>query len=233
MTRATLAVNAAETALGSAAPDFDRLAHVYRWMEWLTFGPFLQRCRCAFLRSLGRRRRALVLGDGDGRFTARLVQSDPAIEVDAVDASEAMLLQLANRSRSNRVRTHVADVRAFTPAQRSYDLIATHFLLDCLTSCEVSALASQLCRHSSPDAIWVVSEFAIPPNLYGRTIAAPLIRGLYLAFGMLTNMAVRQLPDHRAALARSGWHLVRQRRLLGGLLASEIWSKSPHPFVPA
>ena len=208
------------------APDFDRLAHIYRWMEWLTFGPFLHRCRCAFLPSLAARRHVLVLGDGDGRFTASLVRSNPVINVDAVDASEAMLRQLSSRASSVRIRTHHADARAFTPPRRDYDLIATHFFLDCLTHSEVDALASRLRRHSAPNAIWVISEFAIPPNLYGRTLARPLIRALYLAFALLTKLRVRKLPDHHAALTGSGWCLLEQRQFLGGLLVSQMYRRA-------
>jgi SAM-dependent methyltransferase len=209
-------------AIGTA-PDFNRLARIYRWMEWLAFGPFLQRCRCASLSSLAERRRALVLGDGDGRFTACLLRSNATIKVDVIDASQAMLRQLASRSPAARIRTHLADARTFTPARRDYDLIATHFFLDCLSQSEVSDLASRVCHHATPDAIWIISEFAVPSNFYGRTIAAPLIRALYFAFGLLTRLQVRTLPDHHAALARSGWSLLDQRKILKGLLVSELW----------
>jgi ubiquinone/menaquinone biosynthesis C-methylase UbiE len=205
------------------APDFNRLARVYRWIEWLTFGPFLQRCRCAFLTTFAQHRKALVLGDGDGRFTARLLKANTAIEVDAVDVSDAMLHQLARRSPAHRVCTHVADARAFTPPQGSYDLIATHFFLDCLTGSDIADLVQRVRNQASPGAVWVVSEFAVPSNIYGRTVAEPLIAFLYVAFGLLTNLSVRCLPDHRVALAQSGWSLVQQKKWLGGLLVSELW----------
>jgi len=223
MTSRTLELSLREQSASSEAPDFSRLARLYRWMEWLTFGPFLQRCRCAFLSSLAERRHALVLGDGDGRFTARLLSSNSTIKVDAVDASEAMLSQLTRRASSDRIRTHLTDARIFAPARRDYDLIATHFFLDCLTDSEVNDLASRLRRYAAPNAIWIVSEFAIPTNLYGRALAAPLIRGLYLAFGLLTRLRVRKLPDHHSALVQSGWSLLDQRKILGGLLVSEMW----------
>ncbi|MGH9599640.1 MAG: class I SAM-dependent methyltransferase, partial [Terracidiphilus sp.] len=70
-------------------PDLDRLAGVYRWMELATFGPWLSWCRSAYLGELSGCRRALVLGDGDGRFTAQLLCANPQVEVDAVDASKA------------------------------------------------------------------------------------------------------------------------------------------------
>ena len=80
------------------APDFNRLARLYRWMEFFTFGPFLAMTRGTFVGRLADRRRALVLGDGDGRFTARLLRANTAVTVDAVDGSEAMLSALMRRA---------------------------------------------------------------------------------------------------------------------------------------
>src|SRR5262249_30449875 len=112
-----------EDASSEATPDFGRLARVYRWMEWFNFGPFLWRCRCAFLGMLGKRRAALVLGDGDGRFTARLLRESAHITIDAVDASEAMLSEMRRRTgtSSSRVQTYLSDARGFRPARRDYD----------------------------------------------------------------------------------------------------------------
>jgi hypothetical protein len=56
----------------SQPPDFNRLARFYRWMELVSFGPWLCWCRCAFVGEVSACRYALILGDGDGRFTARL-----------------------------------------------------------------------------------------------------------------------------------------------------------------
>lgn len=229
MRSATVQFESREQEADSATPDFNQLARIYRWMEWLTFGPFLQRCRCAFLSRLAQRRRALVLGDGDGRFTARLLRANTAVEVDAVDASEAMLRQLASRSPATRTHTHLADARNFSPSRCDYDLIATHFFLDCLSGDEVRDLALHLRNHVAPNAVWVISEFAVPSNLYGRIFARPVISALYLAFGLLTRLRIRQLPEYRDALAQSGWSLLNQRKSLGGLLVSELWQLRPKP----
>jgi hypothetical protein len=212
----------------NAPADFDGLARVYRWMEWLTFGPFLQRCRCSFLDRLGQRRNGLILGDGDGRFTARLLQANSAIRLDAFDASEAMLHQLATRADSSRVCTHRADLRNFEPPQQHYDLIATHFFLDCLNNDEVRSLATLVRNHSRSDTLWLISEFRIPSNIFGRLIAHPLVSALYLAFGLLTDLRVRELPNYQQALLESDWRLVDQNQHLGGLLVSELWRPHRH-----
>ncbi|MBS1805053.1 MAG: class I SAM-dependent methyltransferase [Acidobacteria bacterium] len=229
MRTTTLPLNLDRRPSPFAAPDFDKLARIYRWMEWLTFGPSLQHCRFAFIYALAQSRQALVIGDGDGRFTARLLEANTAIEVDAIDVSPAMLHQLSKRSQIGRVRTHIADARTYTPVRRDYDLVATHFFLDCLTTREVEELASRLWSYTSPGAIWVVSEFTIPPGLCARLFARPLISALYFAFRLLTGLKIRSLPDHHAALEQSGWALMQHQKSIGGLLISELWQSIPVP----
>ena len=206
-------------------PNFNRLARLYRWIELGSFGPWLWRCRCAFLDSLVDRHRALVLGDGDGRFTARLLRTNPEIHIDAIDASSAMLEALVQRAGPDaaRVRTNCVDARYWQAANTPYDLIVAHFFLDCLTTAEVECLAFTLRDVVSPSALWVVSEFAVPPSRFGRFIAKPVVLFLYRAFGILTGLKLRALPDHRAALLQSGFALEKQRTWLGGLLVSELW----------
>ena len=210
----------------NAPPDLNRLASLYPWMEAFTFGPWLTRCRVAFLHEMRHCRRALVLGDGDGRFTARLLRTNQEVEVDAVDASTAMLRALIRRAgpHADRVHAHCADVRLWQPANPPYDLVVTHFFLDCLTNDEVLALAKKLHGALSPSALWVISEFVIPREGFGRLVARPVVSGLYVGFRWLTGLVVRELPDHPAVLQRSGFALQSRRTMLAGLLAGEIWS---------
>ena len=209
-----------------ATPNFDRLACVYRWMELFTFGPYLMRCRTAFLQDCASRQSALILGDGDGRFTAQLLRVNPTIEVDAVDASPAMLDTLSRRVAQDRSRVHVhgADIRDLQPPHPPYDLIVTHFFLDCLLTEEVHSLAKTLRTATDDGAIWIVSEFAIPQGRLGQWAGSALVSFLYRAFGLLTGLRIRALPDHAAALRDAGFTLKRRQAQLHGLLISEIWS---------
>jgi SAM-dependent methyltransferase len=208
-----------------APPNFNGLACIYRWMELLTFGPWLERCRCAFLGDLAGCRRAAVLGDGDGRFTAQLLRANSTIEIDAVDLSPAMLRTLLRSAGHNavRIRVHCADALTWQPANPPYDLVVTHFFLDCLTEDDVRSLADRLQGALSPAGLWIVSEFAIPEGAFGRWVARPVVWLLYRTFGLLTGLAVRNLPDHAAALRGAGFKLRKRRSWLGGLLIAEIW----------
>jgi hypothetical protein len=211
-------------------PNFNRLASLYRWMELFTFGPWLALTRHTFLDKFARSKRALVLGDGDGRFTARLLCKNPCIHIDAVDASAAMLQTLLRRAgpNANRVRIHLADARTWQPPApilgQPYDLIATHFFLDCLAQTEVQALATRLRNATSPCAHWVVSEFAVPSGWFGHYIARPLVSTLYFSFRCFTGLTVHTLPDHAMALRQAGFALWEARLRLGGLLIGELWA---------
>jgi SAM-dependent methyltransferase len=216
-------------------PNFDRLARLYRWLEYASFGPMLERCRFYFLPACATARRALILGDGDGRFTQRLLQANPFLEVDAVDASAQMLQQLRQRVASSgtddalRVHTLRADIRAFTPERRDndpgYDLVVSHFFLDCLTPNEIDALADRLRECLAPDALWLISDFAIPQRGWLRPVAQLVVRSLYFAFDCLTRLRIKKLPDYAGALEQHGFFQVQQKTFLGGLLTTELWQK--------
>jgi hypothetical protein len=95
-------------------PNFDSVARIYRWAEYLTLGPLLQRTRTHFLPRLLHCRQALVLGDGDGRFLARLFQQNPNLQAVAVDTSSTMLQLLAQRCPT--AQTVRADAMTFIEA---------------------------------------------------------------------------------------------------------------------
>jgi len=215
------------------SPDFDRIARPYRWLEYLSFGPMLERCRFYRLPQLADARRALVLGDGDGRFLARLLQANPHIEVDVVDLSQTMVQLLLGRVAKtgglNRFSIYCVDAREFvdfvfdgTYKDVTYDLVVTHFFLDCFTTEELSAMSARIRPHLTPDARWIVSEFAIPSGAVSLP-ARLVVRTLYTAFGLLTGLKTRRLPDHQAALTGAGFALKDRRKWLKGLLVSELW----------
>jgi ubiquinone/menaquinone biosynthesis C-methylase UbiE len=210
-------------------PNFDPIARPYRWLEYLTFGPYLERCRFQFIASLADRRRALILGDGDGRFTARLLAANDRIEAMAVDSSGAMLDLLKKRVASLgpaavvRLQTRRGNALDFKIDGPPYDLVATHFFLDCLTEEEVSSLIDAVSPHLAPGAIWLVSEFVIPDRQPASFLGRPLIAALYLAFGIVAGLKVRQLPDYASALSKAGFVVEARNAYLAGILISEVW----------
>jgi hypothetical protein len=222
----------------SRPPNFDSIARAYRWMEYLTFGTILERCRFQFLSECCQSRQALILGDGDGRFIAQLFATNPVLRADAVDLSPAMLNQLTrrvNRTKRDctstlhpgetRLRTICADVRNFFPEAAEYDLIVSHFLLDCLTDREVEHLVNNVIPRLAPNSLWLISEFAVPATGWHRLPARLLITWLYFAFRKMTHLQVRQIPDYAGALTSYGFRRRQRASFLGGILSAEIWER--------
>ena len=208
---------------------FGRLARIYRWMEYFSFGLYLQQCRRLRIAEMSACRRALVYGDGDGRFLAERVGSAREMQIAAVDASIEMLRQTTQRLPSEaRLRLVQADALACEAAafpEAPFDLVVSHFFLDCFNEEELSTLLALVNAAVAESAVWVVSDFAIPQRPVARQLGRLVVSGLYLAFGLFTGLRTRRLPDHGQVMRESGWRLEDRRTLLMGLLASERWRR--------
>jgi ubiquinone/menaquinone biosynthesis C-methylase UbiE len=233
-------VAAWSAAVTGPAPRFDRVARLYRAIEYLSFGPMLERCRFHHIPTLAQARpspqKALVLGDGDGRFLARLLAANPTLHAHAVDSSPSMLRLL--RTRVHRFCAHprltatCADARTFEPSGATYDLVCTHFFLDCLTEAEADRLVARLRRHLTPGAQWLISEFHVVSESRLRAcLTRTIISALYAAFRLLTGLKVRRIPPWPALLARHGFARAATHSWLGDLLVSELW-KLPQATGP-
>ena len=208
----------------SAEPNFDRVARVYRWAEYLSLGPILQQTRTHFIPYLRDRRHVLLLGDGDGRFLARLLQQNQHLTALAVDTSAAMLQLLCHRCHfaANRLTTRKGSaLNTFIPPET--DLVVTHFLLDCLTQPDVDRLTSAIVAAVQPGALWLVSDFQLPRSRLLRPFAFLYIRALYLAFRILTGLRVHSLPNPQRSLTAAGFTRIARHQRLFGLLYTELW----------
>jgi ubiquinone/menaquinone biosynthesis C-methylase UbiE len=205
--------------------DFDRIARPYRMLEYLTLGRMLERTREHFLPALKDSRNALVIGDGDGRFLAKLLEENRQLRATAVDTSATMLQLLCERCQpySNRLDVQQADARQELPrSAEPYDLVVTHFFLDCLTQDELCQLVRRMKPRLAPRARWIVSDFRVPGGLL-RLPAWLYVRGLYLCFRILTGLRTTCLPDHEAAMNDAAFVCVDRQLLFAGVLATEIW----------
>lgn len=192
----------------------DPIARWYRWIEYAGFGRALERRREALLEHVADARNVLALGDGDGRALAALLRVNRAAIVDTVDLSERMLKLARARAGSERVKYHRGDALEMPLPDAAYDLIVTHFFLDCFAEPELDRLVERVARTARADARWVVSDFRRPGWLVGM---------LYLFFRMTTGLQTRRLVDYRPMLQRQGFHLAREQRAWRGHLASELW----------
>ncbi len=199
-------------------------------MEYLTFGPALHRRRCEFLSETALGGAVLILGDGDGRFTAEFLQRNETAVIDSVECSQSMSRLAAARvarlpGGPSRVRQIQQDIRT-APLSGRYDLIITHFFLDCFTTEELENLIPRITARLKPGGRWVISEFKVPSSGVPRQVAKLVIRALYVSFAMLTGLETRQLPDYERVLQSNGYSRTNSRTGLAGILVSEMWERS-------
>ena len=200
---------------------FDPVARWYRWLEYFGFGGELQRRRVAFLKDVGDARRALVLGEGDGRFLVRLVEQmrkTPGAAIDYVDLSWKMLELARKRAGSDAVTYHLSDALTIPLPEREYDLVCTHFFLDCLNDRDAAKLVDRVANAATPHARWLVSEFR-----QEKAWARAIVRSLYLFFQVTTGLKTTRLIDHHPLLKRAGFRLEKFETARLGLLGSELW----------
>jgi hypothetical protein len=85
----------------------------------------------------------------------------------------------------------------------------------------VEALAAEL-RLRCQRGHWVISEFAVPTGPAGW-LSRAVVSALYVAFGVLTGLRTRRLPDYASTLRRHGFVRRAVHTRVFGLLRSELW----------
>jgi ubiquinone/menaquinone biosynthesis C-methylase UbiE len=205
----------------------DRIARFYRHLEYASFGNQLQVRRCHLLDKIARPRKVLMIGEGDGRALVVLSRLHPKSEIDYVDKSAEMLRLAARRVGHHEcIRFYGRDVLEQPLPGESYDTVMTHFFLDCLSQQELLAFTEKVSQRLAPDAQWIISEFREPAAGWQRLRARLWIQSLYLAFGIITGLRTRRLPDHAMALRALGFQLELESIASAGLLTSQLWTRS-------
>ncbi|MEO7317421.1 MAG: class I SAM-dependent methyltransferase, partial [Chthoniobacteraceae bacterium] len=196
---------------------FDFIAPHYRWIELLCAGSLLQRCRTAFVGEIAPPRRVLIVGEGNGRFLAELLRRHPTASVTCVDASAAMLRLAGARLAADgldvrRVKFIHADLSAWTPPRAAFDLIATHFFLDCFRADQLAPIVARLAEAAAPGARWLVSDFHEPAAGFAKWRARIIIQSLYFFFRIVARLPARRLTPPDDFLTSQGFTL-RERRV--------------------
>jgi ubiquinone/menaquinone biosynthesis C-methylase UbiE len=212
--------------------NFDSLARSYQAFEYTAFAPVMHRMRIHFLDECAGVKKILLAGEGDGRFLAELRRQWPEAEVDCIDVSGRMLAQarkrLDRRGPDQQLGVHFiqADLRTHVLAENKYDLVVTHFFLDCFNEATLRGLVSKLAASARPGALWLLSDFSLPPGGWRRLRAWIWLKVLYTFFRIVARIEAETLVDPRALIEENGWQCRRTQTAQHGLLYSSIWQKT-------
>ena len=207
--------------------NFDRLAPHYDWLEAVTAGPRLQRARTQWLDALSGCQHILSVGEGHGRFAAACLERFTQAALTCVEASPAMMAvaRLRTRPWQNRVRWECADALAWIPPQK-YDAIVTCFFLDCFPPETLAAIVGHLASAAAENAVWLVSDFAVPRRGPAWLRAKAIHAIMYRFFRHFAALPARELTIPDGLLAKHGFQLRDRRAFEWGLLRSDIWGRS-------
>ncbi len=196
-------------------------------MEAISFGPLLHWCRTVHLPCLVECKHALVVGDGDGRFLAALLASNPTIRVQAIDISPKMTELAKQRTAfaADRVTFTIGDVLDIPLPAGGYDLIVTNFLLDCFPLDQLRTVIDRLAGVLDQNGRWLVGDFAKPTRPLTALIAKFGMAVMYFVFRCVARIPARHLVDPTELLQAHGLSRTAKASRLDGWLVSTVWQR--------
>jgi len=210
--------------------SFDTLAPHYRWMELVLAGEKLQRCRTAFLDRITPPESILIWGEGNGRFLIECRRVWRRARIVCADASGKMLALTRRRLEkhglgSEGIEFLEADVLEWAPPKEQFDLIVTHFFLDCFRQEQLQQVVVRLGVAARKEAAWLIADFQAPEFGFKRLRAQMILKMMYLFFRIATRLpaSVLTLPDR--FLAQNNFALSERRVAEWGLLHTDLWQR--------
>lgn len=208
--------------------SFDRLARHYGWMEAVLAGRTLQQARTAWLAEVGTPRRALLLGEGNGRFLSAALVDLPNTRFVCVDASAAMIehaRRAVPRRESARVEFIHQPLPAWRPEAEGFDLVVTHFFLDCFPAEPLEEIVATFASALGAGGSWLIADFVLPERGLARWRAQAIHAVMYAFFRRMTRLPATVLVPPEPFLSRAGLLRTGVREFEWGLIRSSLWRR--------
>ena len=134
----------------------------------------------------------------------------------------ALAQERAGRSGVHFLHANICEA-AFPPHR--YDLIVTHFLLDCFEEKTLREVVTKISCAATADATWLIADFCLPPSGWQRPWAQLLIGTMYLFFRVFAGVEATRLVDYAPLLRESDFRLTSEHISAHGLIRSQCWRR--------
>ena len=142
-----------------------------------------------------------------------------------VDTSHRMLAIAQKTVASDRVQFVEADIQFWSAPKSSFDLIVTHFFLDCFPADDIATLVTKLGDLATPNANWLLADFQIAGGRIAALRCRVILSLLYTFFRIVCDVGASSLVSPDSELGKNGFLVFRRVTCEWGLLKSEWWHR--------
>ena len=118
-----------------------------------------------------------------------------------------------------------SEVTAWRPPSVRFDAIVTHFFLDCFPPARLADVIGKLATCATPDAVWLVTDFALPARGLRRRRARAVHALMYAFFRVAVRLPARRLTPPDALLAQHGFRREHRAEFDWGLVQADVWRR--------
>jgi hypothetical protein len=117
----------------------------------------------------------------------------------------------------------------WTPPPGVFDVVVTHFFLDCFPAATLERIIDSLAAAATPDAQWLLADFCEAPSGFARQRSRAILWLMYRFFRFTTHIPARRLVCPDSFIHRHGFRLSRRENSEWGLLHSDLWQRHEAP----
>ena len=204
--------------------DFSVLAPIYDLLGSVVFMGALHKSQVELIQHIPNSEKVLILGGGTGKFLVDLLKANSFKSVTYVDVSPGMISKAKKKLKRLDTGTEVNFICGGLediPVEK-YDLICTHYFLDCFEEGALSSVMLHLKSYMKADGKWHFSDFYLDET--SSFLRKRFVSFLYWFFRISCGLKVRSLADFTKAFKEINFKLEREKYFKKGLLRTAIYS---------
>ena len=207
-------------------PDFSILSPIYDFLGILAFQGTLHRSQLFLLNELKQSQNALIIGGGTGRFLVDLMKSGKVDKVTYVDISPGMIKKAESKIKklasSDRVSFICGGLDSIP--EEKFDLICTHYFLDCFPEDQLPEVMAKLNHFLSDNGDWHFTDFYL--NESSSFIQRKTVGFLYWFFRLSCGIKVRKLANFENQFEDVGLSEFKNKFFRRRLIKTAIYRKA-------
>jgi len=117
------------------------------------------------------------------------------------------------------------NVLHWNPSGGTFDLVVTHFFLDCFDPARLGEVIKRISAAANPRATWLLADFCEPERGPLKWRARAILSLMYGFFRVATALPAKKLTPPDDLLASHGFELVERQLIEWNLLHSDVWER--------